>query len=160
MDKQIPQRVCEIAKKVHEWRNDPAKFNRFLEQVQACFAGINEAQRKWENDRKNYFSKIPKDSPLRDEYQCPQSPDSCSKKGYCTKDPSRCFNNQNFYFGYDGMLIQGASEVWVPEEISPDEDSSTEEAEMLPDPQLETALLMARLELLFSQTQSALPSQK
>ena len=47
-----------------------------------------------------------------------------------------------------------------PEEISADDDSSPEKAPLLPDPQLQTALLMARLELLLSQTHLALPPQK
>ena len=40
-------------------------------------------------------------------------------------------------------------------ETSPDDDATQEPAPILPDPQLETALLMARLELLLNQNQSA-----
>ncbi len=46
-----------------------------------------------------------------------------------------------------------------PTQTSPHDDSTQEQAPLVPDPQLETALLMARLELLFNQNQPTTTSQ-
>ena len=124
---QKPQWIGDVAKKVHNWRNNPAIFERFCKQIRAYFTEVDKAQKKWEANRKKYFSNIPKDSPLRDQSQCPQELDACSKKESCSKDPARCVDNQHFGFDYCGDISLNEkgeclipSEVWIPLELCPD----------------------------------------